>query len=153
MAAIRFRVESDVLDEDVAQYAVDVHPAVLETSFFVFPTRLTVNGTDLLGTSEAQAESPLPVLGFYASLKRSLARLRDGAEDQVLLEGIGSLRLRRRDRHLTVTSAEGDRQASESVADIAKASESFGDRVRVLLLQSIPGISQHPAWPSWFGRS
>jgi hypothetical protein len=152
MSAIELamRADDEAVRADLDDSPVDAPAAAVEETFFVVPTRLAVDGIELLTYPGVyDGWRPLPLLGFAPRLRNLTTGLRAGKAATLSLRDGGHLEFRRDGTVVVISSSLTGDDAAISVERLADAAVNFSADVCAYLLSLIPAMAGHTSWESW----
>lgn len=152
MTAIELAIQPDdeALRADLEESPVEAPAAAIEQTYFVVPTRLAVDGKELLAFPGVyDAWRPLPLLGFAPRLRDSAIRLKDGEAATLSLSDGGALELRRDGADVRISSSMTGDEVTISAERLVEAAGALAHEACAYVLSIIPSMVTHSSWESW----
>jgi hypothetical protein len=154
VAVIELAIQAD---DDEVRSDLDALPstapaAALEHTYFVVPTRLAVDGKDLLAFPGVyEAWRPLPLLGFAPRLRAVASALPDGQAATLSLADGGTLEFRRDGADVRIRASLTGDEVTVAAEHLADASVAFAREVCEYVLSIVPSMLAHGSWSMWCG--
>ena len=146
--SLEFHMDQRVFAEDRTHDPAGTDPAVVETTYFMVPVRMSIHGAELLRT-QTTAWVPEPILGLATHLVLVLEALRTRGAATCSVGG-GTLHFHLYQGVVRLVCSYNKVEADVSLDELQVAFENFRSRVRDSLSQLVPELTAHPWWPEWF---
>ena len=152
MIILDFRVDDEALTKDLGATPELANAAAIEETYFVMPVRFAVGSTEFLAYPGVyDSWRPQPIIGFATHLFSAVMTSKFEKPALCYVVDGGRLEFDGTEYAIGIASTLLPGKA-ESVpsAELMGAARAFRERVRVLLLQRVPQIRNHPWWTRWF---
>ena len=173
MITLKFQTKGYTSGDYRSSIFLGMSAEVIESTCFNLPVRLRINNIDLFEnlsndrivfvchveremyeeteiSDEINPWIAVPLLHLASTGLRQVRKACLGESVFYHLPGGGSLQIRPAGEWVEITSSLNQRSARVSCSELLEAFEDFSARVRRFILQEIPEIREHAAWPSWF---
>lgn len=147
---LAIQVDDEALRADLEESPVDAPAAAVEQTYFVVPTRLSVDGTELLAFPDVHDRwRPLPLLGFAPQLRDLAIDLGDGEAATLSLADGGSLEFQRDGGKVQISSSTTRDQAVVPAEELVEAAVALAEDACASVLSIVPAMVTHGSWSAW----
>jgi hypothetical protein len=170
---LEFQTESSIVSDTRSTLLLSMSAEMIETTCFYLPVRFKVGEVDLFenisydrtvfvchverdmleGTENSEERNPwisIPLLHITSAGFRQVRKACLGESVFYHLPGGGYLQIHPIGEKVEITSSLSQRSVNVSCSELLEAFEDFSERVCRFIIQEVPELQDHPAWPTWF---